>query len=313
MPRPIPAALALLAAIAPIALADDFDRLEGRVLEEIPGGPIATAHPQLTVAELAGLPNVLGRIRSAVLVVRTDQGNPARVLISPGFRPAPVPEGADPEDRPKPAPILILERFATFEAAGGAAPDRIAAGRDVFLFDGFRFDLDSGQVVPEGQGGDLRFVASGEGEPLLEAIGGATLYTLDQAPEFPDAEPGSPSPGRVILPGDYAGRFRLFADGSLSGTLTLAVEGRTVSGSFRSDQTGSAYEVRGEVVAGPDPIVRFSVQFPRARQEYEGLLFSEGKGAMAGTVLLLDRDRPFFAIRDGGDLSSAGGAGPAAP
>jgi hypothetical protein len=203
-------------------------------------------------------------------------------------------------------PILVIERFATFEADGGSSPDRLASGRAVLLFEGFRFDLDSGQVVPEGQGGDLRLVGSAEGGPALEAVEGASMLTLSSRPEFPSAPPGEPSPGRSILPGDYAGRFRLFADGSLSGTLELAVEDRAVSGRFRSDQTGSTYEVGGEVDAGPEPIVRFSVQFPRSRQEYSGHLFSEGKGAMAGTLILLDRERPFFAVREGGRVLPEG-------
>jgi hypothetical protein len=126
------------------------------------------------------------------------------------------------------------------------------------------------------------------------------LLTLSSRPEFPNAAPGEPSTGRSILPGDYAGRYRLFADGSLSGTLDLGVEDHSVTGRFRSDQTGSSYEVGGEVDAGPEPIVRFSVRFPRSSQDYSGILFSEGKGAMAGTLTLLDRERPFFAVREGG-------------
>ncbi|WP_152053373.1 biopolymer transporter ExbD [Tautonia marina] len=289
--------IALLALIPSIALADDFDRLEGRTLAAIPTAAAAEARDHLTLNDLLALPNVLAGVRSPVVVVETDQGNPSRVLVAPGFWSPPPPEGADPDDRPEPVAILILERFATFEAGGGAAPDRLAQGQNVMLFDGFRFDLDSGQVVPEGQGGDLAFVGSEDGEPRLDAIGGASLFVLNQGPEFAEPRPGAPSPGRAIVPTDYAGRYLLHADGSQTGTLDLAVNGRAVTGRLRSDQTGTAYEVVGEVEPGTDPAVRFSIQFPRSRQEYSARLFSEGKAAMAGTVLILDRERPFYALR----------------
>jgi hypothetical protein len=290
--------IALLALIPSIALADDFDRLEGRTLAAIPEGTGAEARDGLTLTDLLALPNVLDGVRSPVVVVETDQGNPSRVLLAPGFWSPPPREGDDPEDRPEPVAILILERFATFEGGGGAAPDRLAQGRNVVLFDGFRFDLDSGQVVPEGQGGDLAFVRDeADGEARLEAVGGASLFVLTGPPAFAGPAPGVPSPGRSIEPTDYAGRFRLFADGSQTGTLDLAVDGRAVTGRLRSDQTGTSYEVVGEVEAGTDPPVRFSIQFPRSRQEYQARLFSEGKAAMAGTVLILDRERPFYALR----------------
>ena len=279
-------------------LADDFDRLEGRSLAAIANDPEAKVSGHLNLADLAGLPNVLKGVRSPVVVVRTNRGNPSRVQLSPGFWSPPPAEGTNPnDDPPEPVPILVLERFATFEAGGGSAPDRLASAQNVILFTGFQIDLDSGQIVPEGQGGDLAFVPSEDNGLRIEAVGGASLIPLTSPPEFAAPPPGSPSPGRAILPGDYAGRFQLHADGSLSGTLDLSVEGRTVSGRFRSDQTGTSYEVVGEVESGTDPALRFSIQFPRSRQEYVGRLFSEGKAAMAGTFLLVDRERPFYALR----------------
>ncbi|WP_169977876.1 biopolymer transporter ExbD [Tautonia rosea] len=293
----LPGSIALLTLIPSIGLADDFDRLEGRTLAAIPSATGAEARDHLTLVDLLALPNVLDGVRSPVVVVVTDQGNPSRVVLSPGYWSPPLPEGSDPDDRPEPVAILILERFATFAAGGGAAPDRLAQGQNVVLFDGFRFDLDSGQVVPEGQGDDLAIVQSDDGMTRLDAVGGASLYVLKEPPEFAEPPPGAPSPGRAIVPTDYAGRFRLLADGSQTGTLDLAVNGRAVSGRLRSDQTGTSYEVVGEVEPGTDPAVRFAIQFPRSRQEYHARLFSEGKAAMAGTVLILDRERPFYALR----------------
>lgn len=295
MRRLVLLAVLLLAATAE---ADDYERIEGRLLADLPGSPAAERREALTFGDLAGLPTVLEGSRSALVIATTDRGNPARLLVAPGFFKDP---GADGDAEP--VPILILERFDTFEAGGGSAPNRLATGRSVFLFDGFAFDLDAGQVVPEGLGGDLAFRDAEEGEPRLVPIGEAAIYTLTAAPEFPEAAEGRPSPGREILPGDYAGRYRLDADGEITGVLDLAVDGRDAKGKFRSDETGNVYDVRGTVEEGRDPLLRFTIRYPRSEHEFTGRLFRGDKGAMAGSALLLDQEAGFFAIREGGTNS----------
>ena len=286
------AAIAALSALAAPAVADDFDRLQGRLLEAIAELPENDARDRLSLEDLSALPNILEGVRSPVLIVRTDQGNPCRLIAAPGFRPPPTASGnIDAE----PAPILILERFATFEAGGGTAPDRLASDDNVILFDGFRYDLDTGQVVPEGQGGDLVFKVDDAKGPLLEPIGSARLFTLAEPPPFPENSEG-PSPGPVA-PDDYDGRFELHADGTLSGLLELTIDGRVVTGRFRSDESGRSFEVLGTVDAEPEPSIRFAILFPRTRHEFNGRLFSEGKAAMAGTVVMTDRERGFYAVR----------------
>lgn len=109
------------------------------------------------------------------------------------------------------------------------------------------------------------------------------------------------------MPGDFAGRYRLFANGQWSGTLDLKVAAKgVVSGLFRSDQSGTTYPVKGQVSTNPPNKVEFAVEFPRSKQEYEGLLWVEGKGAMAGTTTLLDRAFGFFALREGGTYAPDG-------
>ena len=273
------------------ARADDFDRLEGGALAAIPHGPGTSAHEAMTLAELGNLPRVLAEARSALVVVKTDQGNLCRMLVAAGLRRAPgVPE--------PPVPVLVLERFDTFEA--GAAVNRLARGRDVLLFGGFRFDLDLGQVVPEGQGGDVQFLADGGPGPRLAALAPTTLYTVASSPIPAEARAGLPSAGRGVVASDFAGRYRLFADGQWSGTLELALEGRSVSGRFRSDQTGSVYPVAGTAPADAPGLIRFAITYPRSRQDFQGRLWTAGKGAMAGTLTLLDRTFGFFALREGG-------------
>lgn len=280
---------------ASIARANDFDLLEGRTLSGLPGSDKTEARERLSIADLGALPNVLGTSGAVPLIVVTSEGNPSKLLLAPAFRKAP---GSDPDEMPD--PVFILERFATFE--GPAARDRIAQGREVLLFDGFSFDLDSGQVVPEGHGGDLRFLVDEDG-PRLESTNQAKLFTISQPPEFVGPGTGQPSPGRNILPGDFEGRYRLYADGSLSGTLAIEVQERIISGQFRSAQSGTSYRVAGEVENERPRRVRFTIEFPRTRQFYEGFLFAEGKGAIAGTMLMQESEVGFFALREGGPLA----------
>lgn len=289
----------ILLALFTVSRADDFDRLEGRALADIPRDPGAKAREALTVTELSLLPPVLRDARSALVVVKTEQGNPARMLVSAGLRKPPGAEG-------EPAPVLVVERFDTFEA--GPATTRLAHGRDLVLFDGFQLDLDTGQVVPEGQGGDLRFEAGEKPDAQrLVAVKPAAMYTLEKPPPAGQVEPGKPSPGRAVLPTDFAGRYRLVANGQWSGILELEAADRgALTGRFRSDQTGQSYRVTGQVEPGDPNLVRFSVILPRVRQEFEGRLFTEGKGAIAGTMSLLERGFGFFAVREGGVIAPEG-------
>ena len=284
----------LLACVGLPALADDFDQLDGPTLE-LMVKESGAARERLTVGDLGGMPALLRGSRSALIVATTDQGNPCRMLVTPGLRKAPGGKG-------EPVPVIALERFETFEA--GNLGHRLARGKDLLLFDGFRVDLDSGQVVPEGQGGDL--LAKGEaGKPAafgIVPIEGSKLFAPTTLPAKPaEATPGRPSAGRVVKPSDFAGRYRLFANGQWSGALELAVDPKgVVNGRFRSDQTGNSYKVVGQVESSPTNRVRFAVEYPRAAQEFDGHLFVESKGAIAGTVSLLDRPFGFFALREGG-------------
>jgi hypothetical protein len=282
--------------LAGAALGDDFDRLEGTVLANLPGGDAVQPCPRLTLDDIARLPNVFPGVRSTPLIVQTDQGHLARLLVAPAFRTSP---GAADE----PMPVFVLDRFATFEMPG--ALNQIARGRNLTLFDGFRLDLDTGQVVPEGQGEDLQLLAGGPEPPRLVPVGPARLFTLPRSPwSDRDAAP-KPSATRIVQSSDFSGRYRLFANGQWTGTLDLQVRDGDVVGRFRSDQTGRSYPVSGET-GSPAHRIRFTVRLPRTEQDYEGYLFSEGKGAIAGVTSLLARPFGFFAIREGGTIVPEG-------
>ena len=278
--------------------ADEFSRLLGPPLFDIPHRPDARGQTRLGVRALEALPEVLRGERSALVIVMTDQGNMAKLLLAAGFRKRKGDDGKEIL-----APVLILDRFETID--GGDRVTWKARGRDVVLFDGLPFDLDSGQVVPEGFGGDIRLIGHGaDGQPELSALGANRLYTLEKPLPVAPVSPGHPSSGRAVVPTDFSGRYRLMANGQMSGTMDLSVDpDGMVSGQFRSDRNGSVYPVSGKVAADLSRKIEFTIQFPRSQQVYEGLLWTEGKNAFAGTVQILDHPYSFFAIREGAALA----------
>jgi biopolymer transport protein ExbD len=277
---------------------DEFSRLDWPVLSELISPANAHNHTTLTLRELEALPVVLRDERNAFIVVLTDQGNLAKLLLSPGLR-----KLKSFEKDGATVPVLIVERFETIDA--GDHRSLKARGKEFTLFDGFQFDLDTGQVVPEGLGGDIVFLTQGPGGPRLAALNNARICTLEKPPAVPSSSPGKPSAGRAILPGDFSGRYNLMANGQWSGTLMVDIDpAGTVTGHFRSDRNGSAYNVTGKVSADIPQKIEFTIQFPRARQTYEGYLWTEGKNAIAGTVSMLERPYSFIAIREGMLLES---------
>ncbi len=277
------------------AAGDEFERIEGETLAKVSKSSDATSHQSLNIGELDALPAVVADSRSAFLVVKTDQGNFARLLVAPAFR-----KPAKPQD--KPIPVFVLERFDTFES--GNLSTRLAHGKDVLLFEGFHFDLDSGQVVPAGQGGDLKCETAKAGFRVVPPEG-SQLFTLKKLPAPSEERTARPSPGRGVVPGDYAGRYRLFANGQWSGTLDVIVDAEgIISGKFRSDLNGTSYQVDGAVLRESPQKVQFTIRFPRTRQDFEGWLWTAGKGAMAGTLKMLDHTYGFFALREGGRFAS---------
>lgn len=249
-----------LVGLAAASRGDEFDRLEGAVFFELIKGTDSHSHSSLTVRELEALPVVLRDERTALVIAKTDQGNLAKMLVSPGLR-----KRKPSEKDGRLVPVLILERFATIDA--GDRRSFKAHGKEVMLFDGFHYDLDAGQVVPEALGGDIVFLANAADGPRLAASSESFLYTLDKPLPTALTIPGKPSAGRAVQPGDFEGRYYLMANGQWSGTLMLAIDpAGTVSGHFRSDRNGSAYPVTGKVAAEVPQKIDFSVQFPRTTE-----------------------------------------------
>jgi biopolymer transport protein ExbD len=276
---------------------DDFNRIAGPYLAELTRRPDSHSHASLTTGELEALPEVLPRVRSAFLVIKTDEGNLAKVLVSSGLR--------KPASGAKPSavlPVLVLERFETLEANNYLSFK--ARGKEIIVFGDFAYDLDSGQVVPEGMGGDIMFTSAGKNGPRLVALGETQIHTFERSVLPPAGARGQPSPGRVVQPGDFAGRYYLIANGQWSGHLEIDVEGGDVTGRFRSESSGSVHSVSGKVAADKPHRIDFTIEFPRAKQVYDGLLWTEGKNVIAGTFTMLERPFSFVAIREGASLAS---------
>ncbi len=300
----------LVLAVVP-ALGSEFDRLEGADLARLSKDETAKRQDRLTFAELDSLPAVLPDNRSAFLVVKTGQGNYARVLASAGLRKAPDGEsagmmkaeaGKTPKGRGGPIPVIVFERFDTFEP--GKSGSRLAKGAGLIVFEGFEVDLDTGQVVPPGQGGDLTFRKEGEAPPSLRPLGQATIFTLTK-PIKTAAVAAGPSTGKSVLPGDFAGRFHLQADGRWSGVLELEVAAdRGLTGRFRSEANGTSYPVTGQVLAESPQKAQFTIKFPRIEQEYDAFLWTDGKNVMSGSFTMQERTFGFVAVREGARLAS---------
>lgn len=271
------------------AWAGEFDLIEGDVLARVAKTEGSKPRESLTLKALDALPPVFSDSRAAFFVVKTGRGNYARVLATPALRKPE--EGGGP-----PVPVVVLDRFDTFEP--GKAGARLARGAALILFDGLPIDLDSGQIVPPGQGADLEFRKAGESGPLLKAVGKSVIITLSRPLDKAPAATG-PSPGKAILPGDFRGRYRLSADGRWSGLLELEVAAdRQITGRFRSEANGTSYAVAGQVSAESPQKATFTVKFPRTEQEYDAYLWTEGKNVLAGSFTMTDRTYGFFARRE---------------
>jgi hypothetical protein len=272
-----------------VAFADDFDLYTNSVLAKVSASDNATQIERLLVTDLLKTKPVLGRENGCFIIVRTDEGNWAKLVMTLSFR-----KHAEGE-----VPLVVLQRFQCMRP--GTENGRLAAGKDVYLFDGFQFNLDVGQIVPAGGGGDIVFQREGSAG-FLRPLGTAKMYLVHKPlVESSAASAASPSAGPVVAD-DFAGKFHLVASGKWSGQLTLTVSSAgEVSGSYISDQTGADYPVKG-FVSRPTHHVKFTVELPMAQQEFDGFLWTQGKNAIAGTMTLAGNTFGFIAIRDGTEL-----------
>ncbi len=234
----------------------------------------------------------LGRdVSEPCIVVKTASGNWAKALVSWGFR----------KTDGKPLPVLLLDRYVTYDR------DRknitVAHGTNLMLFPGFEFDFDIGQVVPSGVGGDVAF----NDKRQLVPLAGAQLFGMD-GPSLPPGEDEAydPQAQEGVQVRDYAGEWRVTADGRWFGTWNLSADDEgNIAGQYLSNDTKSTFPVRGKIALGEPNRIQLEVEFAAASQLYDLYLFTADKSTLCGTTTLIDRKFGVFAERVAKDKPAA--------
>lgn len=278
--------LALPVLLVSGARGDDFDNYTNRVLEKVPHSKGVKRITRLDRVTLIDGSGALRETTGALLVVKTNQGRWAKLIVHPARQ-----KISDNQS----LPILLIERFVTFREGTDRAV--LAEGKGVRLFNGFVLNLDLGQVVPESVGGDIRFVAKGE-EGYAEPVGKAEFYLVTKP--LPEAVP--PKSEKLVIrepfiPEYFNGVYKLLDDGRRSGELHLKVDkDRQVTGYYYSDRDGRKYPVEG-AVGDPHHQIVFKVKFPQTTQEFRGWMFTGDGKAIAGVARMQRRETGFYALR----------------
>jgi hypothetical protein len=273
--------------LLPVPLrADAFDRYTNPILARVPGASGVQELKRVTADQLTEHDHTLSDVSAALLVVRTNEGRWSKLLLQAGRRKISAEESL---------PILLIDRFVTYRE--GEERGIQAVGRDVNLFDGFRFSLDIGQVVPDRVAADIRFVAK-DGRPYVEPLGKAQFFLLTQP--LADAKPKKDAKlvvGETFEVSYFNGTYKLYDDGRRSGTLKLTVaDDGEVRGAYYSDKDGTQYEVSGKV-GMPKYSIQFTIKFPRVEQTFQGWLFTGDARALAGSSRLQARETGFYGVR----------------
>jgi hypothetical protein len=272
---------------AVVRAADVFERhgaaLVKRLAEE------GQAVKQLTMRDAAKIKPLAPTIGSPCFVARTDDGGYAKLLAAWGLKKG---KGSD-----KPTPVLLIERFVTYR--GDRLDLTSATGKDVMLFPGFGFNLDIGQVVPEGQGADIMFTEEGE----LVAAENSKLVVLDgsQLPPVDKTAARDPNDHEGVLATDFSGNWKLNADGRWLGEMQLKVtDNGKATGSFTSDESKNAYDITGQTGSTPHNL-KLDVFLANTQLSVDGYLWTKDKSQMAGTVTMTGRKFGFVATRVDGE------------
>jgi hypothetical protein len=275
-----------LCAPVPPPRQDAFDWYVNPVLAKAVTAEGVRQTARLSPDEIGDHDRVLPALPYAFLIVKTNQGRNAKLLVQAGKQKI---EG----DRF--LPILMIERYVTYKE--GEEETILARGQNVSLYPGFRLSLDLGQIVPEELGGDLRFVVDGD-KAHLEPVGKARLYLVTKP--IPEAEPKKGPKVAIKEPFEpryFNGTYRLYDDGRRSGRLVLKVdEDSNVTGAYYSDKDGQKYELRGRV-GNPAHSIQFTVVLPRTEQVFQGWLFTVDGKTLTGSSRMQGREAGFYAVR----------------
>jgi hypothetical protein len=266
--------------------ADAFDYYINPLLARTVEAKTTQEVKELTTRHLIDNDRVLPGITSTFLIVKTNAGRYAKLLVQPARQKI---------SEEKSLPMLLIDRYVTYRE--GEERTVTASGMNVALFPGFRLSLDLGQIVPEELGGDLRFVVE-DGKMYTQPLGHAKLYLVTKMlPEVVPKKPEKLVLGARFEPRYFNGTYQLYDDGRRSGRLVLQVnDDGSVRGAYYSDKDGQKYEVRGKI-GTPKHSIQFTVQFPRSEQTFQGWLFTGDGKALAGSSRLAEHEAGFYAVR----------------
>jgi hypothetical protein len=275
------------AALLPAAVrADAFDDYVNTVISRAVEDKKLEKVDRLTADQMIEHGRVLPGITAACVMVRTNEGRWARLLVQPARQKV---------DEKQSAPIALVERFVCYRP--GEERTIHTKGDNVRLFGDFRFSLDIGQVVPASVPADLRFVVEGENQ-RLEPVDKAEMYVVTK--HLAEATPAKSAKlvvGAKFEPRYFNGVYQLYDDGRRSGKLHLKVDDRNeILGHYYSDKDGQKYEVVGKI-GNPLHHLEFTITFPRTIQHYRGWLFTGDARAIAGSSRLQERETGFYAVR----------------
>lgn len=268
------------------SLADSFDHYFNEHLIKLTTAPQAIKVKELTPVMIVEHSRALPGLTAAFVVVKTNEDRMCKLLLQAARQKIHKDESV---------PILLIERYITYRE--GEERTIHAQGQNVRLFDGFRFNLDIGQVVPANVTADLRFVVSGD-RVYLEPQGKAEIFLVTKhLAEATPKKPARPEIGAAFEPRYFNGVYKIYDDGRRSGTLHLNVTpDGSVTGSYYSDRDGQKYEVEGKV-GNPNHSIQFRVTLPRTIQYFQGWMFTGDGRAITGTSKLQERETGFYAVR----------------
>lgn len=275
----------LFAIVHSASAIDIFDRHDAAILKQVVEG--GTSQTEVSQAQVAKLKPLAKNIESTCLIVETNGGNLAKVLVSWGFR--------KQRQAEKPIPVLMLDRYVTYEQ--GRGDTSLANGTNVMIFPGFKFDFDLGQIVPDGFDADIEFTDKG----AIRCLDTAKVHLVNGS-QLPVTEEPPPvkKKGELISPEDFTGIWSVDGDGRFIGEwdLTVNEEGQA-SGKFLSAETKSSYPISGQIGGLPHQI-KLTIQFNNAIQVVEAYLWTKDQSKMAGSFSLAGRKFGISATRQDG-------------
>ncbi|GIX05496.1 MAG: hypothetical protein KatS3mg114_1365 [Planctomycetaceae bacterium] len=242
-------------------------------LEELP------PRDSLTLQEAGRLKLLSATISSPCVVVKTTEGNFAKLLLAWGLR----------RTAQGQVPVLLIERYVTYRADRPHLTS--AAGKDVMLFAGFQFDLDIGQVVPADLGGDVAFSA----EQALTVLPPARMVALNGSRLKTQESPTRGAWGEQPTAEDFVGTWQFDADGRWQGELELKLDAQGhLLGTFVSHDSQNRYEVQGHT-AGIPHLVRLEITLANTTMHVDAYLWTKTRDKLGGTVQLAGRRFGFLA------------------